>query len=98
MQIPQAAFCALEAFRWGFRSVLRLHGHRYRKQMSSPIVTPTLHLHGALDRVLATETAMGSGRYVVAPYQWRLVAGVGHFLHREAPDLVAGEIIRWAKE
>jgi pimeloyl-ACP methyl ester carboxylesterase len=98
MQIPQAAFCALEAFRWGFRSVLRLRGHRYRKQMSAPIVTPTLHLHGARDRVLVTDTALGSGRYVIAPYQWRLVADVGHFLHREAPDLVTGEIIRWAKE
>lgn len=98
IQIPHTAFCALEAFRWGFRSVLRLHGHRYRKQMRIPIVTPTLHLHGAQDRVLAVGTAVGSGRYVVAQYEWRLLDGVGHFPHREAPDLVAGEIIRWAKE
>jgi pimeloyl-ACP methyl ester carboxylesterase len=98
MQIPHTAFCALEAFRWGFRSVLRLHGHRYRKQMRIPIVTPTLHLHGAHDRVLAAGTAAGSGRYVIAPYEWRLLDGVGHFPHREVPDLVAGEIIRWAKE
>ena len=26
------------------------------------------------------------------------IEGVGHFPHREAPDLVAGEILRWAKE
>jgi pimeloyl-ACP methyl ester carboxylesterase len=34
---------------------------------------------------------------VVADYEWRLIDGVGHFPHREAPDLVAGEILRWAK-
>jgi pimeloyl-ACP methyl ester carboxylesterase len=97
-QIPQAAFCALEAFRWGMRSLLRLHGHRFRKQMRIPIVAPTLHLHGELDPVILPSTALGSGRYVIAPYEWRLLDGVGHFPHREVPDLVAGEILRWAKE
>jgi pimeloyl-ACP methyl ester carboxylesterase len=97
-QIPQAAFCSLEAFRWGMRSVLRLHGHRFRKQVRVPVVVPTLQLHGALDPVVLPATAQGSGRYVSAPYEWRLLDNVGHFPHREAPDLVAGEILRWAKE
>jgi pimeloyl-ACP methyl ester carboxylesterase len=98
IQIPQAAFCSLEAFRWGVRSLLRLHGHRFRKQLRCPVVAPTLHLHGELDQVVLPSTAQGSGRYVIAPYEWRLIEGVGHFPHREAPDLVAGEILRWAKE
>jgi pimeloyl-ACP methyl ester carboxylesterase len=97
MQIPQAAFCALESFRWGVRSILRLRGHRFRKQMRSPIVAATLHLHGELDTAVLPTTAQGAGRYVIAPYEWRLLAGVGHFLHREAPELVTGEILRWAK-
>ena len=97
-QIPQAAFCSLEPFRWGGRSVLRLHGHRFRRLMREPVVAPTLQLHGALDPVVLPATAQGSGRYVIASYEWRLLAGVGHFPHREAPDLVAGEIVRWAKE
>jgi len=96
--IPQAAFCALEGFRWGVRSVLRLHGHRFRKQVRAPVVAPTLQLHGSLDPVVLPATAQGSGRYVVAAYEWRLLDGIGHFLHREAPDLVTGEILRWAKE
>jgi pimeloyl-ACP methyl ester carboxylesterase len=96
-QIPQAAFCALEGFRWGMRSLLRLHGHRFRRQIRVPVVAPTLQLHGALDPVVLPATAQGSGRYVVADYEWRLLDGVGHFPHREAPDLVAGEILRWAK-
>src|SRR4051794_5936071 len=41
-QIPQAAFCSLEGFRWGMRSLLRLHGHRFRKQLQVPVVAPTL--------------------------------------------------------
>jgi len=97
-QIPQAAFCSLEAFRWGIRSVLRLHGHRFRKHLQVPIIAPTLHLHGALDPVVPPAAAQGSGRYVIAGYEWRLLPGIGHFPHREASELVTGEIIRWMKE
>ncbi len=98
MQIPQASFCALEAYRWAFRSVLRLHGYRFVKLMQQPIHTPTLHLHGALDPAVLPRTAQGSGRYVTAPYEWRLLPGIGHFPHVEAPDVVTGEVLRWAKE
>jgi pimeloyl-ACP methyl ester carboxylesterase len=97
MQIPQAAFCALEAYRWAFRSLLRLHGYRFVKLMQQPLVTPTLHLHGALDPAVLPRTALGSGRYVIAEYEWRLLDGVGHFPHVECPDLLTAEILRWAK-
>lgn len=97
-QIPQAAFCSLEAFRWGIRSLMRLHGRRFRNHLRAPVVAPTLQLHGSADPVMLPATALGSGRYVIAAYQWRLLAGVGHFPHREAPELVTGEIIRWMKE
>jgi pimeloyl-ACP methyl ester carboxylesterase len=97
MRIPQAAFCAMEAYRWAFRSTLRLHGYRFVRALRRPIVSPTLQLHGALDTIALPSTALGSGRYVLADYEWRLLDDVGHFAHVEAPDLVAGEIIRWAK-
>lgn len=97
MQIPQAAFCALEAYRWVFRSAMRLQGFRFVKLMQKPMITPTLQLHGALDTATLPRTAQGSGRYVVAPYEWRLIADAGHFLHQEAPDVVTGEILRWLK-
>jgi pimeloyl-ACP methyl ester carboxylesterase len=97
MRIPQAAFCALEAYRWVFRSALRLQGYRFVKLMQQPITTPTLQLHGELDTATLPRTAQGSGRYVVAPYEWRLIPDAGHFLHQEAPDVVAGEILRWLK-
>ncbi|MDT5032359.1 MAG: hypothetical protein QOC94_2530, partial [Actinoplanes sp.] len=97
MLIPQAAFCALEAYRWVFRSAMRLQGYRFVKLMQSPLSTPTLHLHGALDTATLPRTAQGSGRYVVAPYEWRLIEDAGHFLHREKPELITGEILRWLK-
>jgi pimeloyl-ACP methyl ester carboxylesterase len=97
MQIPQAAFCALEAYRWVFRSALRLQGYRFVKLMQKPLITPTLHLHGELDTAVLPRTAQGSGRYVIAPYEWRLISDAGHFLHQEAPELVTGEILRWIK-
>lgn len=97
MCIPQAAFCAMEAYRWAFRSTMRLHGYRFVKAMRQPIVTPVLQLQGALDPITLPATAQGSGRYVLADYEWRLLEGIGHFPHVETPDLVAGEIIRWAK-
>jgi pimeloyl-ACP methyl ester carboxylesterase len=97
-QIPQVAFCSLEAFRWGVRSLMRLHGHRFRSHLRAPVVAPTLQLHGAADPLMLPATALGSGRYVIAAYQWRLLPDVGHFPHREAPDLVSGEIVRWMKE
>jgi pimeloyl-ACP methyl ester carboxylesterase len=97
MQIPQAAFCALEAYRWAFRSVLRLHGYRFVKLLQQPIVTPTLQLHGALDPAVLPRTAQGSSRYVIARYEWRLLDDVGHFPHVEVPDVVTGAIFEWIK-
>lgn len=97
MRIPQVAFCALEGYRWAFRSVLRLHGYRFVKLLQQPIITPTLQLHGALDTAVLPRTALGSGRYVIAAYEWRLLPGIGHFPHLESPDPVTGEILRWVK-
>lgn len=97
MRIPQVAFCALETYRWAFRSTLRLHGYRFLRAMREPIVSPTLQLQGSLDTITLPATAQGSGRYVLADYEWRLLDDIGHFPHMEIPELVAGEIIRWAK-
>ncbi len=97
MQIPQAAFCALEAYRWAFRSVIRLHGYRFVKLLQQPITTPTLQLHGADDPAVLPRTAQGSSRYVTARYEWRLMDGVGHFPHLEMPETVTGAILEWLK-
>jgi len=98
IQIPAAAHCALEYYRWAVRSLPRPDGLRLARLLAEPVTAPTLQLHGQLDSCLLPRTAQGSGRYVAAAYEWRLLDAVGHFPHQEAPDLVTGELVRWAKD
>ena len=97
MLIPGVAHSALEYYRWLVRSIVRPTGYRFFKRIQRPVTAPTLQLHGALDSCVLPRTALGSGRYVEAQYEWRLVEDAGHFLPEEAPDVVTGEIARWAK-
>jgi pimeloyl-ACP methyl ester carboxylesterase len=96
-RIPQAAYGAMEYYRWAGRSQLRPDGLRYARRMAAPISAPTLQLHGALDPYVLTSTAAGSGRYVAGAYEWRELPGVGHFPAEEAPVQVSEEIARWAR-
>ena len=98
MLILGVPHCAMEYFRWAVRSVPRSDGRRFRRALRPPLDTPTLQLHGALDPCVLPATAQGSGKYVAAPYEWRLLDGIGHFPPEESPDLVTGEVVRWAKE
>jgi pimeloyl-ACP methyl ester carboxylesterase len=99
LRIHPVAHCALEYFRWLIRSLPRPDGRRYASALQQhPIAAPVLQLHGELDGCILPRTAQGSGRYVTGAYEWRTLDGVGHFLQNEAPDLVSGELIRWAKQ
>jgi pimeloyl-ACP methyl ester carboxylesterase len=95
MCIPGVAHAALEYHRWAVRSIPRPDGARFARRMRTPITVPVLHLHGALDSSLLPSTAQGSGRYVAAPYRWRLLDGVGHFPHEEAPARFDDELLGW---
>jgi pimeloyl-ACP methyl ester carboxylesterase len=95
MRIPSVAHSALEYHRWFLRSRLRPDGLRYARRMRAPIQAPTLHLHGAVDTCVLPGTARGSGRYVDAPYRWRLIDGSGHFPQEEQPDRFDSELRSW---
>ena len=95
MRIPSVAHSALEYHRWFVRSRLRTDGMRYARRLRAPIQAPTLHLHGALDTCVLPGTARGSGRYVDAPYRWRLIDGAGHFPQEEQPDRSDSELRGW---
>lgn len=97
-QTPGVAHCALEYYRWMFRSSLRPDGVRYMRRMRSPLHVPTLHLHGARDRCTRPSSAQGSGRHVAAPYRWRLMDGAGHFPHEELPERFDAELIGWLRD
>jgi pimeloyl-ACP methyl ester carboxylesterase len=42
-------------------------------------------------------TARGYGQYVTGTYEYRVLDGVGHFPQDEVPELISGELLRWAK-
>jgi pimeloyl-ACP methyl ester carboxylesterase len=95
---PGVAHSALEYYRWAVRSTAKPEGARLSRALREPIAVPVLQLHGALDSCVLPDTARGSGQYVAGPYVWRQLDGVGHFLPEEAPDIVTGEVLAWAKE
>jgi pimeloyl-ACP methyl ester carboxylesterase len=97
MRIHPVSFCAAEHYRWMVRSLVRADGRRYATALRASITAPVLHLHGDFDSCVLPATAQGSGQYVTGEYEWRVLDGVGHFPHNEVPELVSGELIRWAK-
>ncbi|OIV37874.1 alpha/beta hydrolase [Mangrovactinospora gilvigrisea] len=98
MQVPGAAHCAVEPYRWLLRSVPRPDGIRFAQRMKRPVRVPVLQLHGVLDPTVPARAAAGSSRCVAAPYRWRLLDGVGHFPQEEAPEVFATELIGWLND
>lgn len=95
MQIPGTIHCALEYHRWFVRSQPRPDGIRYAHHMRTPIQVPTLQLHGSQDPCTLPASAQGSGRYVTAPYRWKLIDGAGHFPHQERPEAFDAQFLGW---
>lgn len=97
MRIHPVSFCAAEHYRWMVRSLFRADGRRYAAALRAPVTAPVLHLHGDFDTCVLPATAQGAGQYVTGEYEWRIVDGVGHFPHNEVPEVISGELVRWAK-
>lgn len=88
-------YCAAEYHRWLVRSAFRVDGLRYAHRMKQSIKAPVLQVHGARDRCFLPDVAQGSGRYVDAPYRWRLLDGVGHFPQEEDPEQFDQTVLSW---
>ena len=97
MRIHPVAYCSSEYFRWLVRSLPRTDGRRFAASLRAPISAPVLQLHGDFDTCVLPATAQGSGQFVIGDYEWRVLDGVGHFPQNEVPELVSGELVRWAK-
>lgn len=97
MAISATSNCTLEWYRWAVRSLLRPSGRRFERLLASGVHVPVLQLHGALDSCLLPSTAHGSGDWVHADYELRILDGVGHFPHEEAPQVVSEAIVEFAR-
>jgi pimeloyl-ACP methyl ester carboxylesterase len=97
MTIPGAAHCALEYYRWSFRSQTRPSGQRYMRLMAQGVHQPVLHLHGALDGAILPSSVHGSGAYSRGSYLLQVLDGLGHFPHEEDPDLVTELLLEHAR-
>lgn len=98
MAVPAAAHCALEYYRWAFRSQVRPSGRRYLRLMEQGVQVPVLHLHGDLDGCIRTESAHGSGAYAHRGYELQVLEGLGHFPHEEDPALVSALLLEHAQQ
>ena len=97
MAIPAVANCALEYYRWAFRSRIRPSGIRFTRLLEAGVQAPVLHLHGSVDGCLLAETAHGSGAWAHGGYELQILDGVGHFPHQEAPELTSALLLEHAR-
>ncbi|MCW2724225.1 MAG: putative hydrolase [Frankiales bacterium] len=97
MQIPAAAHCSLEWYRWAVRSLTRPSGVRFLRLMERGVSAPVLQLHGSLDGCLLASSAHGSGNWARGAYELQVLDGVGHFPHQEAPEAVSAALLAHAR-
>ena len=64
-----------------------------RDTLDRPIDVPTRVLCGSRD--MRKEMLPGQRDLFRGPYEWAIVEGAGHFLHRERPDEVNRAILEW---
>lgn len=79
---------AMEAALTWYRAVGTL-----AEMTAGPITVPTLYVWGNDDHSVGRAAAEGTGRYVVGPYRFVEMTGVGHFATDEAPALVTDTLL-----
>ncbi|WP_295461005.1 alpha/beta hydrolase [uncultured Pseudomonas sp.] len=80
--------------RWGFAAGDPAYAEEERRQRPAPVLSlPTLVLHGEADTCNHPATSAGREAFFQGPYERRVLAGVGHFPHREAPTLIAEALL-----
>jgi pimeloyl-ACP methyl ester carboxylesterase len=83
--IPTVAHCALEYYRWGFRSQFRGEGRRFADAVDTRLRVPVLQLQGEADTCTLPGTARASSPWLGPRSRFESLPEVGHYPHLEAP-------------
>ena len=92
VQIPGVAHCSLEYRRWAYRSQFRPDGWRFMEVMNKRLDHPFLALRGREDEYIL-DSLMADSRRWSRDFEYRTIAGAGHFTHQEQPAAVNAAII-----
>ena len=68
-----------------------------KREPLAKIGVPTLQLQGARDGCIAPSACRGQARGFTGDFREEVVPSVGHFMHVEAPALVADRAIAWLR-
>lgn len=96
MAAPGVIEATLSYYRSMFRGAFQdqdPHVREVRERLDRPIDVPTRVLCGSRD--MRKEMLPGQSDLFRGPYEWAIVEGAGHFLHRERPDEVNRAILDW---
>ncbi|MGY2251539.1 alpha/beta fold hydrolase [Pseudomonas reactans] len=95
---PDWAEVVLHSYRhrWGFVDGDAASDAADLKLIPAPVLAlPTLVLHGGADTCNHPDSSKGREPFFSGHYERVVIEGVGHFPQREAPELIAYEILRF---
>ncbi len=64
-----------------------------RSLLFGKVRVPSIHLHGADDGCVGVSCTRGEERWFEGPHALHVIAGAGHFLHRERPDEINARLL-----
>ena len=93
---PEHMAAAIGYYRAALGDAFRDPAHAAAQEATQAVPEqPTLYLHGANDGCIGPEVAESARSMVGEHVDIRVVDGVGHFLHLEAPDVVNAQILEF---
>jgi pimeloyl-ACP methyl ester carboxylesterase len=98
---PDWADVVLHSYRhrWGFEPGTPCYQNDDSTLSPAPVLDiPTLVLHGEMDTCNHPDGSAQKDHFFSDRYQRELLPDVGHFLHREAPGLVAKTVLSFLRE
>jgi pimeloyl-ACP methyl ester carboxylesterase len=89
VEVVLHAYC----FRWGAAPPdPRYAALEHQLEPQPKISVPTILLHGVLDGASLVTSSENKEQYFTGPYERRVLAGVGHYIPREAPSAIVDAV------